>query len=517
MLLSDAVQAVDALQLARPRRPLVADVDVGTRIPPPPDGVVRDSATLARLRRSIDAAMPPPDEVKPKSALRELLRTDDVYGIQKNLTVVPYVEEHLRIARRPLRPQDVATLVSPDAAEKIRDPYKWIVKDEASLVADCDSGKPLKPYWDPVLRSSRKHMLGFLKILHRSGLLTWRTRIRSRVGCFFVLKKDKISRRLVIDARVTNACHRRPPRSALAIPAALAELNFSDEALHLGDPLDDADGVPGLIDDPVELDELPAGFGAQPSGSADGDLEDPDDPCGFSIDLCDGFYQYTAEQVASWFGLDVVMTAADVCAEFELDGVPVLDELSGVVTVYSDLTLLEAAFAGLAMDWSWALYFCHDSLASSMMEAMREVGLPPILVGDRGRPAMVTRRRAAAAPYVDNGNVLAATPGSGARLHQAVIRVLRRRGFELHDEHVAERSFQFLGLVFSGGRRRLGHVPARSWRLFFATDDAARRAGLPGCVLRVLVGHLLHHFGTRTELFSILEACFWFVINNLDE
>jgi len=63
----------------------------------------------------------------------------------------------------------------------------------------------------------------------------------------------------------------------------------------------------------------------------------------------------------------------------------------------------------------------------------------------------------------------------------------------------------------------LGHVPARSWRLFFATDDAARRAGLPGCVLRVLVGHLLHHFGTRTELFSILEACFWFVINNLDE
>ncbi len=63
----------------------------------------------------------------------------------------------------------------------------------------------------------------------------------------------------------------------------------------------------------------------------------------------------------------------------------------------------------------------------------------------------------------------------------------------------------------------MGHVPARSWRLFFATDGAARRAGLPGCVLRVLVGHLLHHFGTRTELFSILESCFWFIINNLDE
>jgi hypothetical protein len=82
-------------------------VDVGSRIPPTPPGVVRDSATLSRLRRSIAASWPPPEEVKPQCALRELLRTNDVYNIKNSLTVIPYDEEHLRLARRPLRPQEI--------------------------------------------------------------------------------------------------------------------------------------------------------------------------------------------------------------------------------------------------------------------------------------------------------------------------------------------------------------------------------------------------------------------------
>ena len=53
------------------------------------------------------------------------------------------------------------------------------------------------------------------------------------------------------------------------------------------------------------------------------------------------------------------MTAADVCAEFEIDGLPVLDELSGIIAVYSDHTLLEAAFAGLATG-------CHGRCISAM-------------------------------------------------------------------------------------------------------------------------------------------------------
>ncbi len=38
-----------------------------------------------------------------------------------------------------------------------------------------------------------------------------------------------------------------------------------------------------------------------------------------------------------------------------------------------------------------------------------------------------------------------------------------------------------------------------------------------GAVLRVLVGHILRTFGLRTELYSILESVFKFVIEHEDE
>ncbi len=240
-LLHDAVQAVDALQLAKPRQPLVVAVDVGSRIPPTPPGVVRDSATLSRLRRSIAASWPPPEEVKPQCALRELLRTNDVYNFKNLLTVIPYDEEYLRLARRPLRPQVIHKLVTREAADMIMHPYMWIVMDDDLLA-----------------------MVSFLKILHRSGLLFWRHRIRSRVGCFFVVKRDEVSHRLVVDARAANACHQHPPRSALAMPGVLAELNFSGESPDFQDSLDDYEmtEIPefaGSCGQPVEGQDLPAG------------------------------------------------------------------------------------------------------------------------------------------------------------------------------------------------------------------------------------------------------------------
>ena len=94
-------------------------------------------------------------------------------------------------------------------------------------------------------------MIGFLKILAKSGLLTWRDTVRCRVGCFFVRKKGGKSLRLVLDARVANAMHKTAPKSSLAIPAALAALDFSEEALNLADLADmsfsDPDVPPSLV------------------------------------------------------------------------------------------------------------------------------------------------------------------------------------------------------------------------------------------------------------------------------
>ncbi len=238
---------------------------------------------------------------------------------------------------------------------------------------------------------------------------------------------------------------------------------------------------------------------------------------GSSVDLCDGFYQFLAPWVASWFGLDVCMTAAEIMVEFEMPYVPVFDELTHEWDRLTGDDLVEGCFGGLAMGWSWALYFAHDALSDAFRAALRSLRWPTTLVGARDRPVEVSRRRAAAAPYVDNANTLSAGRPAGARLHRAIREELTRRGFILHDEHVDERNLEFLGMKMFGASNTLGHTAARTWRLFYALDDAASRTGLVGATLRILVGHVLYNFGLRPEFFSVLESVFWFIAANLEK
>ena len=191
-LLSDAVQAADALQAARPRRALQACVNPERRIPSTLNDVVRLPTTFARLRRGIDRALSGYVE-KPPHALRELLRTDDEYFVGSASRVLPFDAEHLSLASVKLHPQNVTKLCSVEAVEKIEDPFRWIVKPDDEVLQDLDSGKEIRPYWDPTVKGSRARMIQFLKILHRSGLLAWRRVVRSHPGVFFVAKKNNIS------------------------------------------------------------------------------------------------------------------------------------------------------------------------------------------------------------------------------------------------------------------------------------------------------------------------------------
>ena len=452
------------------------------------------SGERRRLRRGIDLQWPPPPEVEPCKALTSVLRTDDVYDLHRGTPLGEWHPDRLKLSRRPLNPKPISDFVDEEARQHIEQWQRYIVRSDTEMRELADSGAPLRPYWDPVLRDDPAAKIHFLRILHRSGLLAWRRGSRCRVGAFFVLKKDGESLRLVIDARAVNACHRRPPKSRLASASAVADLKLSEEAL-------DFEG---------ELDELEFGL------SHDHDTE-PTNVRGFSVDLCDGFYQFTNETMASWFGFGITMTAAEICSVFGVVDVAVLDEATGRLERLSDSTPLEACFGGLAMGWSWALYFCHNALCLRMTAAMRRLAWPAAMVGSVDHPPHISRQVPAAAPYVDNANVIALRQGPGTLLHRMVIVELEENGLEWHDEHFDEALFEFLGLALHGGTRVLCHTRKRTWRLFFALDDLCHRKGVYGDTLRVVLGHLIHLFGVRSELLAALEQVFYFVIGHIGQ
>ena len=76
--------------------------------------------------------------MKPRSAFAELLRSDDVYLVDRRLSVAPFVESELKLARRPLCPRPVNSLCSSRAALMIENPYGWIVKSDAEIIQDMD-------------------------------------------------------------------------------------------------------------------------------------------------------------------------------------------------------------------------------------------------------------------------------------------------------------------------------------------------------------------------------------------
>ena len=167
------------------------------------------------------------------------------------------------------------------------------------------------------------------------------------------------------------------------------------------------------------------------------------------------------------------------------------------------------------MGWSWALYFCHDALCLRMSRAMEQMQWPATMVGSVMKPPHLSRQVPACAPRVDNANVIALRQSVGSLLHRMVIKELESVGLEWHDEHFAEHLFEFLGLALHGPQRILTHTKKRIWRMFYALDDLIHRTGVHGETLRVVLGHLIHLFGVRSELLATLEQCFHYVIDNI--
>ena len=102
------------------------------------------------------------------------------------------------------------------------------------------------------------------------------------------------------------------------------------------------------------------------------------------------------------------------------------------------------------------------------------------LVGDAGMPAQPGRLCPAAAPYVDNANLLGLRLRPSLVCFRYVVDELLQLGFVLHDYHVGESDFAFLGFRFLGRECRLTHTPQRTWRLYFGVSELLSRGPVTG-------------------------------------
>ena len=109
-----------------------------------------------------------------------------------------------------------------------------------------------------------------------------------------------------------------------------------------------------------------------------------------SVDLRDGFYQFMSKDLASWFTINLPgLTAA------EMGVTTVYDELTGRERAVDPDEFVWAAFQGMPMGWTWALWVCHETLTDVIEVAARPLDTVSL---DRHRAAAMHDGRAVHAP-----------------------------------------------------------------------------------------------------------------------
>ncbi|CAE8674891.1 unnamed protein product [Polarella glacialis] len=377
----------------------------------------------------------------------------------------------IKVLSRPLRPQEAASLCPPRTAGYYKHFRHVIERDERELEVLRESNYDgLTPYWDPKLNRSRGARIGLYQALHRVGLLTFRRRAKAKVGFFVVAKKDGMQR-LIVDARVPNMCHRRPPPTRLGTSGAYLDLDLGDHAA--------------------------SGFGPvyEPSGN-EGDVGD-----------C--FYNFLQEDLASWFCADDWMTSEEWMS-LGIDVGEVFDDELRCKLYPSREERLCPAFLGVCMGWSWALHMAQEIVSHQVSQTenfdksdqIRDKQVAPLL--QPGRPVLGI--------YVDNVAIIGGVPEDADRRMRAVCERFGQLGIPFVVTHKSSQSYlDTIGLRFDFARRALMHKSRRCWRLRLATLALLRRRKVRGSVLQVWGGHVIHHFSLLRPGMSCLHSFYRFI------
>ena len=179
---------------------------------------------VARLEACIKANRPAADAPSGEAALRELLRGHGAYSSVSDggNALAPFKQDSVALPSRGDTEGSpfVEEVCPPECLKFLEGNHERMLRCEADRIRIREE-EPVQPYTDPdVIRNHRRY-IKFIQKLKDMDLVTYVKEPRSRVGLFFVYKKDK-RLRLIIDAREANQWFADPPGVAMCSSESLA-------------------------------------------------------------------------------------------------------------------------------------------------------------------------------------------------------------------------------------------------------------------------------------------------------
>ena len=356
-----------------------------------------------------------------------------------------------------------------DLVGNLQEPTRSIVDQFGTfMLRDADEWMPpsdeidqMKPYNDPLL-STRDGYLAFVQRLFESGVLSFASGCKGRVGAFTVAKKPKIvngttifRQRLVLDCRQTNCLFKPPPATHLGSLSALAE------------------------------SELPLNSSLFIAGA---DIRD----CFYAVNMDPGLQEY--------FALASDLTDAELARVTGGEVAPGSGKNVPVISV-------------LPMGFSWSFYLVQQLHTDTALQALGLTSRSLFLDGQP--PPSLTNNNISIMPYCDNLHSISLSKDHCQVGKDAMASALEAIGFELHEHCEASDFFETLGGAIDGRKGVVRSSLKKMWHLIYAFELAAEEVVSVKTIQRLL-GHAMVVSVLNRSGMSIFRKLYDFVASDCD-
>ncbi len=181
---------------------------------------------------------PPGSVVRPRAALKKLLRQSPAYGGATG-SLAPYLDGMVSIPSDQGDPCVLSEILDPVNRHLLENFESLMMPSQDQrdhVVEDTLNGS--ESYMDPTLKSDPRAWASFVHQLYKANVIIFISDPRVQIGAFFVLTNNG-KLRFIADARRANRLFRRPPKTILGSIESWSRLDLHSDLD--GHELDDAE------------------------------------------------------------------------------------------------------------------------------------------------------------------------------------------------------------------------------------------------------------------------------------